>query len=236
MRIHYLQHVPFEDLSSIEPILRKKGHELTATHLYKGQQLPLVKEIDWLIVMGGPMGIYDEAKYPWLNAEKLFIKQAIESNKIVLGICLGAQLIADALGAKVCQNKHREIGWFNISRSPKVDDTVLSEVIPDQMEAFHWHGDTFDIPQGAKAIGASEACQNQGFIINNRIAGFQFHLETTLQSASALINNCRDELDESQYVQTESEILSNNQRFTNINQVMCSVLEALEVQNGRQRS
>jgi len=236
MRIHYLQHVPFEDLSSIEPILRKKGHELTAIHLYEGQQIPLVKEIDWLIVMGGPMGIYDEAKYPWLNAEKLFIKQAIESNKIVLGICLGAQLIADALGAKVCQNKHREIGWFNISRSPEVEGTVLSEVIPDQMEVFHWHGDTFDIPQGAKAIAASEACRNQGFIINNRVVGFQFHLETTLQSASALINNCRDELDKSQYVQTESEILSDNQRFTNINQVMYSVLDALEVQNNRQRS
>ena len=236
MRIHYLQHVPFEDLSSIEPILREKAHELTATHLYKGQQMPLVKKIDWLIVMGGPMGIYDEVKYPWLNAEKLFIKEAIESNKIVLGICLGAQLIADALGAKVCQNKHREIGWFNISRSPEVDDTVLSEVIPDQIEVFHWHGDTFDIPQRAKAIGASEACRNQGFIINNRIVGFQFHLETTLQSASALINNCRDELDKSQYVQTESEILSDNQRFTNINQVMYSVLESLEVQNNRQRS
>ncbi|MCD4804162.1 MAG: type 1 glutamine amidotransferase [Desulfobacterales bacterium] len=236
MRIHYLQHVPFEDLSSIEPILREKAHELTATHLYKGQQMPLVKKIDWLIVMGGPMGIYDEVKYPWLNAEKLFIKEAIESNKIVLGICLGAQLIADALGAKVYQNKHREIGWFNISRSPEVDDTVLSEVIPDQIEVFHWHGDTFDIPQRAKAIGASEACRNQGFIINNRIVGFQFHLETTLQSASALINNCRDELDKSQYVQTESEILSDNQRFTNINQVMYSVLESLEVQNNRQRS
>ncbi|MBC2696354.1 MAG: amidotransferase, partial [Desulfobacteraceae bacterium] len=83
MRIHYLQHVFFEDLSSIDLILRVKGHELTATHLYKGEQLPSVKKIDWLIVMGGPMGIYDEAKYPWLNAEKLFIKQAIESNKIV---------------------------------------------------------------------------------------------------------------------------------------------------------
>jgi len=129
-------------------------------------------------------------------------------------------------------NKLREIGWFNISRSSEVDDTVLSEVIPDQMEAFHWHGDTFSIPQGAKAIGASEACRNQGFIINNRVVGFQFHLETTLQSASALINNCRDELDKSQYVQTESEILSDNERFTNINQVMYSVLEALEVQNG----
>jgi len=104
------------------------------------------------------------------------------------------------------------------------------------MEAFHWHGDTFDMPQGTKTIAASEACQNQGFIINNRIVGFQFHLETTLQSAKALINNCRDELDKSQYVQTESEILSDNQRFININQVMYSVLEALEAQNGRQHS
>lgn len=230
MRVHHLQHVPFEGLSSIEPVLKEKGHHLTATHLYKNQSLPPISDIDWLIVMGGPMGIYDEAIYPWLTAEKRFIKEAIDSGKIVLGICLGAQLIADALGAKIYQNEYREIGWFNINRSLETEGTILSSAIPDEVEVFHWHGDTFDMPTGAKALASSEACKNQGFILHDRVVGFQFHLESTLQSAGALIENCGDDLDGSRYVQTESEMLSDKLKFNNINAVMCAVLEVLEAQ------
>ncbi len=230
MRVHHLQHVAFEGLSSIELILKEKGHHLTATHLYNGQTLPFVSDIDWLIIMGGPMSIYDETTYPWLSVEKTFIKEAIDAGKIVLGICLGAQLIADVLGAKVHKNKHREIGWFDTNRSSETDQTILSAAIPPQFKAFHWHGDTFDMPADAQALASSEACKNQGFIIHNRVVGFQFHLETTLHSASALIEHCRDELDDSHYVQIESDMLSNKQRFTDINQIMHAVLEALEKQ------
>ncbi len=225
MKIHYIQHVAFEGLSSIESYMKNKGHELSSTHLYQGETLPSIDEIDWLIVMGGPMGIYDEEIYPWLNAEKKFIKTAIDSKKVVIGICLGAQLIADVLGAKVYKNKHREIGWFNITRSADANNTILSNVIPENSEVFHWHGDTFEIPEGAYALAESEACKNQGFILNDRVVAFQFHLETTLESASALIENCRDELDGSQYVQTEEEMLSNEQRFSHINSVMFSILD-----------
>jgi GMP synthase-like glutamine amidotransferase len=231
LRIHYLQHVPFEGLSSIELALKEKGHDITSTHLYDDQPLPRVSDIDWLIIMGGPMGIYDEEIYPWLSDEKRFIKDVIDSGKIVLGICLGAQLIANVLGAKVYKNKYREIGWFKINCLPEIEGTILSSAIPDQLEVFHWHGDTFDIPTGAKALASSEACKNQGFILNNRVVGFQFHLETTFQSASSLINNCRNELDGSHYVQTESEILSDNLKFTPINKAMFSVLKALEKQH-----
>jgi len=227
MRIHHLQHVPFESLGSIEPVLKDKGHRLTSTHLYDNQSFSLVKDIDCLIVMGGPMGIYDEETYPWLGAEKRFIKDVISAGKIVLGICLGAQLIADALDVKVYKNKYREIGWFNIKRSLEAEDTILYKAIPEQAEVFHWHGDTFDIPQGARPLAESTACQNQGFIMDDRVVAFQFHLETTLQSAKALIENGRDELDGSQYVQSEKEMLSSPQRFSNINQIMSSVLEAL---------
>ena len=188
-------------------------------------------DIDWLIVMGGPMGIYDEENYPWLCAEKRFIKEAIDSEKIVLGICLGAQLIADVLGAKVYRNEHREIGWYKINRRPETDNTILSKAIPEQIEVFHWHGDTFDIPDDATALAESEACKNQGFILHDRVVAFQFHLETTLESATALIQNCRNDLDGSQYVQSEEEMLSNTQRFSTINQVMFSVLNALESRN-----
>ena len=230
MRVHHLQHVPFEGLSSIEPFLKERGHSLTSTHLYADQVLPLVRDIDWLIVMGGPMGIYDEKIYPWLSAEKRFIKEAIDAGKIVLGICLGAQLIADALGANVYKNKYREIGWFSISRTTENESTILSSSFPDQVEVFHWHGDTFDIPDGAIALASSKACKNQGFILHDRVVGLQFHLETTLASASALIENCGDELDDSDYVQTRDEILSDMQKFTSINSIMASVLVALEQQ------
>jgi GMP synthase-like glutamine amidotransferase len=181
--------------------------------------------------MGGPMGIYDEKIYPWLYEEKKIIKTAINSGKIVLGICLGAQLIADALGAKVYKNQYREIGWFDIKRSPASENTILYEVFPEHAEVFHWHGDTFDIPEGASILAESEACKNQGFVLENRIVAFQFHLETTRQSAEALIENCREDLDGSRFVQIESELLSNNQRFSNINKIMFAILEVLEKEN-----
>ncbi len=231
LKVHYLQHVAFEGLSSLEPILRAKGHEITATHLYKGDQLPSVQDLDWLIVMGGPMGIYDEDDFSWLKAEKTFIRETIHCEKIVLGICLGAQFIADALGAKVFKNQYKEIGWFDIKRTPAAGNTILSTALPDHMEVFHWHGDTFEIPQGAVLLASSDACKNQAFIMHDRIVGLQFHLETTMQSARALIENCRDELDSSPYVQDESTMLSNTDRFVTINEAMRLVLEALESKN-----
>jgi GMP synthase-like glutamine amidotransferase len=228
MNIHYLQHVPFEGLGSIEPELTAKGHHLTNTQLYKNEPFPAVDTIDRLIVMGGPMGVHDENEYPWLKREKQFIKQVIESGKIVLGICLGAQLIAAVLGAKVYKNRYREIGWFNIDRSAAAATTILSSALPEQAEVFHWHGDTFDIPFGAELLVSSDSCKNQGFILDNRVIGLQFHLETTPELARALINNSADELDGSRYVQTEKEMLANPQRFSRINQIMSEVLDALE--------
>jgi GMP synthase-like glutamine amidotransferase len=212
----------------MESVLRAKGHQLSATHLYDNQALPSCNEIDWLIVMGGPMGVYDEDTYPWLCAEKRFIKDSIDSGKTVLGICLGAQLIADALGARVYKNIYHEIGWFSIKRRPEAKHTILANALPEQADVFHWHGDTFDIPRDASALAESEACKNQGFILHDRVVALQFHLETTWESATALIENCRHELDASQYVQTEEELLSNTQRFSNINQIMASILDALE--------
>ena len=230
MKIHYLQHVPFEELGSIEAELTGRGHRLTSTNLYKNESLPTVDNIDWLIIMGGPMGVYDEGEFPWLKQEINFIQQTIKSGKIVMGICLGAQLIAAALDAKVYKNRHSEIGWFNINRHPEAESTILSAAIPPQIEVFHWHGDTFDIPAGAKSLASSATCPNQGFILDNRVVGLQFHLETTPTSAQALINKCRDELDGSVYVQSESEILADPQRFSRINQTMANILDCLEKQ------
>ncbi|MEM7393702.1 MAG: gamma-glutamyl-gamma-aminobutyrate hydrolase family protein [Verrucomicrobiota bacterium] len=228
MHIHHLQHVPFEGLGSMEPVLRARGDELSATHLYAGQSLPNLDHLDGLIVMGGPMGVHDKDAFPWLGDEKRFILGAIEAGKPVLGICLGAQLMADALGARVYRGAHREIGWFDISCP---DESVLPGVFPEELEVFHWHGDTFDVPAGAKHLASSEACVNQGFVFDDRVVGLQFHLETTPDSATALIEHCSDELDDSRYVQTAEEMLSEPERFGTINRVMADLIEAMFVRD-----
>jgi len=228
LNIHYLQHVPFEGLGSMDSWFRKGGHQLSSTPLYKNQALPDPDDLDWLVVMGGPMGVHDEFEHSWLKNEKRFIERAIKAGKIVLGVCLGAQLIADVLGARVFRNRHREIGWFPIQFSKHIEQSAFHNVFPSVVEAFHWHGDTFDIPESAILLASSEACAHQGFIVEDRILGFQFHLETTPEAAKALIENCGNELDGSRYVQGEAEILSEPGRFHPINQVMNAVLQRLE--------
>lgn len=238
LRVHYLQHVHFEGLGSIEKVLKELGYTISVTRLFNNEKLPETSSFDWLIIMGGPMGVYDEAVYPWLKAEKIFVKSAIDARKTVIGICLGAQLIADVMGAKVYKNKYREIGWFDITLNPDLTEKrpfginlnhyLLKDVFPERTKVFHWHGDTFDIPEGAVPIASSEATLNQGFIYDKRVIALQFHLESTPDSARALIENCRDELDGSKYVQSEKEILSKTDRFENINKIMGKMIETIE--------
>jgi len=237
MRIHTIQHVAFEGLGCMQPYLEDKGHDLSFTHLYAGESLPNASDMDALIIMGGPMGIYDDVDLPWLNDEKVFIKQVIDAGKKVLGICLGAQLIADVLGSTdtkraVYAGKHKEIGWFSIQKSPELENTILDDVFPASLDVFHWHGDMFDVPNGAQALAASAACPNQGFLYQDRVVAFQFHLETTPESAGALIEHCGDELDASllnqdAFVQSAEEILGDEQRFQTLNQTMFQVLDRM---------
>lgn len=208
----------------MQDFFTQRGDSLTATHLYLPQQLPAIDSFDCLIVMGGPMGVGDTTQYPWLNREKHFIAEAIKANKKILGICLGAQLIAEVLGAHVTKNVHREIGWFPVMYDEGLGDHWLVELLPADLDVFHWHGDTFAIPPDARRIASSEACQNQGYILHEQIIGLQFHLETTLTTATALIENCRDELDGSSYVQSEAVMLADSERFVAINQVMHALL------------
>lgn len=230
MRIHYLQHVPFEGLGSIENWAITRGHTLSLTRLYAGDPLPPLDRFELLVVMGGPMSIHDEADYPWLKAEKWFIQQVIDSGKPILGICLGAQLLADTLGGKVAAAGFREIGWFPITLDQEFADSNLGQRLPNPIQAFHWHGETFTLPPGCHPLAASEACHNQGFICHDRIIGLQFHLESTRMSTEALIENCADELDGSRWVQSADEILADDARFLEINRLMQIILLHLEEQ------
>ena len=231
MRAHYLQHVPFEGLGSIEPWLRHAGYEITNTPFYASSVLPPIKAIDFLVVMGGPMSVNDEDSIPWLGAEKRFIRNVIDSGKTVLGVCLGAQLIASALGADVYRNPVKEIGWFPVQSVPQ--NGILSFRFPAVTEVFHWHGETFALPPGAVLLASSAACVNQAFQIGASVIGLQFHLETTIESARDMVSNCRHELIPSQYVQTEKELLSATPAcYCSINQLMGNILSFLQPGKG----
>ena len=231
MRAHYLQHVPFEGLGSIETWLQDAGYHITSTQLYGSIYFPKVGDVDLLVVMGGPMSINDEVNYPWLVEEKKFIKNIIEAGKSTLGICLGAQLIANSMGAKVLKNPEKEIGWFPIQATELENNTVFQ--FPEEIEVFHWHGETFSLPLGAVKIAESKGCKNQAFQINTNVIGLQFHLETTPESVREIVNICRDELVDGEYIQTEMSILSAPQeRYNAMNKLMGNVLEYINQKDG----
>ncbi|MES2606423.1 MAG: type 1 glutamine amidotransferase [Pseudomonadota bacterium] len=225
MRIHYLQHVPFEGLGSMERALLSRGHQLSCTRLFAGDTLPALTSFDALIVMGGPMGVYDEATLPWLAAEKQFIHSVVTAGKRVLGICLGAQLLACVLGARVDKNAYREIGWWPVTRRPDCVDSKLAGAFPEELDVFHWHGDTFTLPDGAQLLASSTGCRNQGFVWNERVLALQFHLETTPQTAQDLCHHCHEELDNSRFVQSAHAMLAQPERFTAVNQLMSAMLD-----------
>lgn len=231
MRAHYLQHVPFEGLGSIELWLQNAGYEISSTQFFNSEILPEIEEIDFLIVIGGPMSVNDILEHHWLAKEKDYIRGTIEAGKPVLGICLGAQLIADSMGGKVFPNAVKEIGWFPVNRVENENALVFQ--FPKEIEVFHWHGETFSLPQGAFQIAESKGCKNQAFQIGSNVIGLQFHLETTPVSAQAIVENCRDELVEGKYIQSEAEIMSAPQEhYSSINSLMGRILEYLHASNG----
>jgi len=228
MNIHALLHIPYESPGYIEKWIRVKNHNLTYTKFYEPFNLPDIKDIDWLIVMGGPMSVYEDDKYPWLKAEKEFIKQAVEKNKLVLGICLGSQLIAEVLGAKVYPNKLKEIGWFKIKTTEAVKENAVFNFFPKETVVFHWHGDTYDIPAGAVRLAESEAAKNQAFIFNNKVIGLQFHIEVTELLLNNMVDSGIKELKKDIYVQTAEEIRSGIHNCTSANLLLHNSLDNLE--------
>jgi GMP synthase-like glutamine amidotransferase len=232
MKLHYLQHVPFEDMAMIESWAREKGYDVSRTLLFEGETPPEVENFDWLVIMGGPMNIYEDEKYPWLKEEKRFIKKTIEDGKMVLGICLGAQLIADVLGGKVRKNKEREIGWHPVSLTPEGSKSEIFGVLPEKFVALQWHGDTFEIPHGAAWMATSDACKNQAFQLGKAI-GLQFHLEASMDSIEDLIKNCSDELaGGGDYVQSDGKILAHVEVIPEMKRLMARFLDEVERRYG----
>ena len=203
MLIHFIQHVSFEYPGSIIKWAAENNHETSFTKTFEKLVFPETNLFDMLIVMGGPMGVYEEEKFPWIAEEKKFIHTAIAADKKVLGICLGSQLIASVLGAKVYPHTLKEIGWWAVQ---KTNHHPLTESLPDEFMSFHLHGDTFDLPAGAEQLFRTKGCEQQGFIYKNKVAGIQFHPEIEHELLQNMIEHEKESFVQSAYVQTEEEI------------------------------
>lgn len=210
MRIHVLQHVPYESPGLITDWAKEKGFSVSFTRFYESEQFPSLEDIDLVVIMGGPMNIYENEKYPWLKTEKVFLRSCHEAKKKMLGICLGSQLLADTLGAKVFSNKEKEIGWFPIYKNGS--HPLLDLFTDEAITAFHWHGDTFDLPKGATPIFYSEATKNQGFVYDNRVFALQFHWEIQPNALTELIQHSNENY-EGRYLQTPEKMLDNSSGF-----------------------
>lgn len=227
MNILALQHVEFEIVGMIADWAEARGHRLSVCKLYEDDPLPDHDSYDMLVVMGGPMSVGDEASYPWLAAEKTFIKTAINVEKYVLGVCLGAQLIANVLGARVYPNQVKEIGWLPVAIADAALDELILRGLNHAMTAFHWHGDTFDLPQGATLLMSSKACKHQAFLYQKKVLGLQFHLEMTEEGIKNVIAHCHAEIIPSATIQSEENLISGITAIPACQRVLYTLLDRL---------
>jgi len=204
MRVHILQHVFFEGPGSIAAWLADAGHTVTTTLCGENTTLPGLDAVDLLILMGGPMSVHDEHLFPWLRGEKQFVRDCIQAGRAVLGICLGAQLIAEVLGGRVYPNADKEIGWFPVRGSASGAAGLFC--FAEREMVFHWHGETFTLPPGATLLATSETCVNQAFQYGERVIALQFHLEATPESVAGMIKHCGHEIEPSSFVQTAAQM------------------------------
>ncbi|RXT06538.1 type 1 glutamine amidotransferase [Ammoniphilus sp. CFH 90114] len=202
MNIHYIQNDPLATPGFIKDWVKERGYTLTGTQFYNRDPLPILEHVDLLIILGGRMGAYEEEKYPWLREEKEFIRQAVQQKKGVLGICLGAQMIADALGGRAYPHVHSEIGWWPLEFTEEVRNNPFPQEFCSSLNMFQFHSDTFDLPDGAVQLATSTACKNQAFVYGERVVGLQFHPEFTLEMIRSLAQLFRDALPNGPFIQS----------------------------------
>lgn len=228
MRISLLQHVPFEGPGRIASWCRTHKHDLRRLLLYDGEVPAAPHEYDMLIVMGGPMSVGDEHIYPWLKTEKQAIAAAVAGGKKVLGICLGAQLLANVLGSRVYPNAHKEIGWFPVTITDAGRQSKLFIDGVDTLQVFHWHGDTFDLPPECEHLAFSQACRQQAFRYGDRVVGLQFHLEVGPDDVQTMIANGRHELVSGPFIENETHLAGQTSWFHDLHARMQHLLNHME--------
>jgi GMP synthase-like glutamine amidotransferase len=231
MNIHYFIHVKEELPGAISHWAQNRGFRESFTRFYLGE-LPDESFLpDMLVIMGGPMNIYEDDRYPYLVSEKAFIKKAVDAGIMVLGVCLGAQLLADVCGGKVTRNHTTEIGWFPVTLTQEGESSYLFKDITFEKPVLHWHGDTFSIPGAGIHLLRSEACEHQAFLLKDRLLGFQFHFEMTPETLDLIIHLDRDSLQKSRWIMSEDEIRK-GLNFTETNHaILYRILDAFMEKN-----
>lgn len=227
MNILFVLHASFEKPGCIESWANKQGHDIQKVSPYRGETLPDVDEFDFLVVMGGPQSPLEMDKAPYLRDEIDLIKQAIDRNRRILGICLGAQLIGEALGAKTERSPNREIGMYLVELLESAKDDPVFRHFPAKFDVMHWHSDMPGIHEDAVLLAKSEGCPRQAFRFGDRIYGFQCHFEFTEDLVKGMISHCfTDLITPGDYIRSAQEMLESD--YSQINSKMESVLDYLE--------
>ncbi len=226
MNARILQHIHCEGPAEIGNWLRERGWKTATTHLYRGEPPPDPAAVDFLVIMGGPMNIYQDRDYPWLRDERAFIESHVAAGKPAIGVCLGSQFLADALGGRVIQNPHVEIGVHPVEFTPEA--RTRYPFLPASLPVAHWHGDTFELPDGALRLAANAACLNQAFVYDDSVLALQFHPEVTRDDLAAWLREFDSELKPADYVQEGATILGTPEKiFTHGHAVLRRLLDAI---------
>jgi len=234
MRLILLEHDPVEyPESNVMHWARKNSHPVKVIEAFGGIPYPTQDAFDWLMVMGGSQHAWDEEGNPWLRSEKDFIAQSLACGKIVLGICFGAQLLAEAMGGRVFPNSYQEIGWYNVSLTYEGRESFLFRSLPNPFLTFHWHNDHFTLPHGCRRLAFSEPTQNQAFYMPGRpVVGLQFHPEFTKEMVTSYAHSHGHEWKEGHYVAGKERTLKQTAQVKDTYWLMETILDRIFEQFG----
>jgi GMP synthase-like glutamine amidotransferase len=227
MRVHCLHHTTFEGTANVERWATRRGHLVSHSFMSENPSLPEHDEYDLLVVFGGPMGAYEERKHPWLKTEKFFLEQALIQDKGILGICLGAQLLADVAGGRAYRGHSEEVGWFPVTLTETGKESNLARGFPEVFHPLHWHGDTFELPFGSRHLARSDCYPNQMFDLGERVLGIQFHLDLTFEDLKQIVRYQRFSK-QGPFFQSRAEVVAQKERFTSCLFLLHHLLDVME--------